>query len=163
MGGEGDDRGWDSWMASLTLRTWVCTRSRNWWLTGKPGVFQSMGVTKSKTWRSNWTELNWDKIKLRSWDRKFSLDYLGDPNIITRVLKDDEGGRKRLCDNKSKVKKDKNNMRRTWLSLLALMMLTRSHRPRNVCGLWQLEKVRKYIFIWAYRKYFISTDFNPWL
>ena len=74
-----------------------------------------MGVTKSQTWLSNWTELNWDKIKLKSWDRKFSLDYLGDPNIITRVLKGDEGGRKKLCDNKSKVKKDKNNMRKTWL------------------------------------------------
>ena len=42
-GGEGDDRGWESWMASLTLWTWVWTSSRSWWWTGKPGMLQSMG------------------------------------------------------------------------------------------------------------------------
>ena len=42
-GGEGDERGWDGWMASLTWWTWVWTGSRNWWWTGKPGVLQSMG------------------------------------------------------------------------------------------------------------------------
>ena len=42
-GGEGDDRGWDGWMASLTLWTWVSAGSRSWWWTGKPGVLQSMG------------------------------------------------------------------------------------------------------------------------
>ena len=31
-------------------RTWVCTNSRRWWRTGKPGVLRSMGVTKSWTW-----------------------------------------------------------------------------------------------------------------
>ena len=36
--GEGDDRGWDGWMASLTLWTWVWVSSRSWWWTGKPGV-----------------------------------------------------------------------------------------------------------------------------
>ena len=34
-GGEGDNRGWDSWMASLTQWTWVWTCSRRWWRTGK--------------------------------------------------------------------------------------------------------------------------------
>ena len=56
-GGEGDDRGWDSWMASLTQWTWVWVSSRSWWWTGKPGVLQSHGVAKSWTWLSNWTEL----------------------------------------------------------------------------------------------------------
>ena len=41
--GEGDDRGWDGWMASLTQWTWVWASSRGWWWTGKPGVLQSMG------------------------------------------------------------------------------------------------------------------------
>ena len=41
--GEGDDRGWDGWMASLTQRTWVWASSGRWWRTGKPGVLQSMG------------------------------------------------------------------------------------------------------------------------
>ena len=36
--GEGDDRGWGSWMASLTRWTWVWESSGSWWKTGKPGV-----------------------------------------------------------------------------------------------------------------------------
>ena len=43
VGGEGVDRGWDGWMASLTQWTWVWVNSRGWWWTGKPGVVQSMG------------------------------------------------------------------------------------------------------------------------
>ena len=43
VGGEGDDRGWDSWMASLNQFTWVWVNSGCWWWTGKPGVLQSMG------------------------------------------------------------------------------------------------------------------------
>ena len=38
--GEGGDRGWDGWMASLTQWTWVWPNS---WRTGKPSVLQSMG------------------------------------------------------------------------------------------------------------------------
>ena len=41
-GGEGDDRGWDGWMASLTQWTWVWVNSGSWWWTGRPGVLQSM-------------------------------------------------------------------------------------------------------------------------
>ena len=37
-GGEGDNRGWDGSMASLTQWTWVWASSRSWWWTGKPGV-----------------------------------------------------------------------------------------------------------------------------
>ena len=57
-GGEGDDRRWDGWMASLTWWTWVWVNSRSWWWTGKPGVLQSMG---SQRVGNNWaTELNVD-------------------------------------------------------------------------------------------------------
>ena len=42
-GGEGEDRGWDGWMASLTWWTWVWVNSRSWWWTGRPGVLQFMG------------------------------------------------------------------------------------------------------------------------
>ena len=42
-GGEGDDRGWDGWMASLTQWTWVWATSGNWWWTGKLGVLQYVG------------------------------------------------------------------------------------------------------------------------
>ena len=42
-GGEGDDRGWVGWMASLTQWTWVWANSGIQWMTGKPGVLQSLG------------------------------------------------------------------------------------------------------------------------
>ena len=54
--GEGDDRGWDGWMASLTRWAWVWVTSGSWWWTGRPGVLQSMGL-QSQTWLSDWTEL----------------------------------------------------------------------------------------------------------
>ena len=40
---KGNDRGWDSWMASVTQRTWVWANSRRWWRMGKPGMLQSIG------------------------------------------------------------------------------------------------------------------------
>ena len=56
-GGEGEDRGWDGWMASPTQWTWVWASSRSWWWTGRPGVLQSMG---SQRVRYDWVaELNW--------------------------------------------------------------------------------------------------------
>jgi len=58
-GGEGDNRGWDGWMASPTRWTWVWVNSRSWWWTGRPGVLQFMGIhAKSRTWLSDWTEQN---------------------------------------------------------------------------------------------------------
>ena len=54
--GEGDDRGWDGWMASLTQWTWVSVNSGSWWWTGRPGVLRFMG---SQRVRHDWaTELN---------------------------------------------------------------------------------------------------------
>ena len=41
-GEEGEDKGWDGWMASTTEWTWVWANSKRWWRTGKPGVLQSM-------------------------------------------------------------------------------------------------------------------------
>ena len=43
VGEEGDDRGWDGWMASLTHWTLVWVNSRSWWWTGRPGILQSTG------------------------------------------------------------------------------------------------------------------------
>ena len=58
-GGEGDDRGWDDWMASLTLWTWVWVNSGSWWWTGMPGVLWFMG---SQRVGHNWAiELNWKR------------------------------------------------------------------------------------------------------
>ena len=55
-GGEGDDRGWDGWMASPTHWTWVWVVSSSWWWTDRPGVLWFMGL---QTVGHNWaTELN---------------------------------------------------------------------------------------------------------
>ena len=57
VGGEGNDRGWDAWMASLTQWTWVWASSGSWWWTGKPGLLQSMELQRvGHDWA---TELNW--------------------------------------------------------------------------------------------------------
>ena len=56
-GGEGDDRGWDGWMASLTWWTWAWVNSGSWWWTGRPGVLQFMGWQRvGHDWA---TEPNW--------------------------------------------------------------------------------------------------------
>ena len=55
--GEGDDRGWDGWMASPTQWTGVWVNSWSWWWTGRPGVLGFMGLQRV---RHGWvTELNW--------------------------------------------------------------------------------------------------------
>ena len=56
-GGEGDDRGCDGWMASLTQWAWVWVNSGSLWWTGRPGVLRFMG---SQRVGHDWvTELNW--------------------------------------------------------------------------------------------------------
>ena len=56
VGREGDNRGWDGWMALPTCWTWICMGSRSWWWTGKPGGLQSM---ESQRVGHDWvTELN---------------------------------------------------------------------------------------------------------
>ena len=43
VGGEGDNRGWDGWMASPTRWTWVWVNSGSWWWTRRPGMLWFMG------------------------------------------------------------------------------------------------------------------------
>ena len=58
-GGEGDNRGWDGWMASLIQWTRVWVDSRSWWRTGRPARCNAWGFKKlDMTERLNWTELN---------------------------------------------------------------------------------------------------------
>ena len=59
--GEGDNRGWDTWMASPTWWTWAWVISVSWWWTGKSGMLQSMGSQRvGHDWATEltWTELN---------------------------------------------------------------------------------------------------------
>ena len=64
-GGEGDDGGWDGWMASPTQWTWVWVNSGSWWWTGRPGMLQSWGCKELDTTE----QLNWT-------DKKFLLVHL---------------------------------------------------------------------------------------
>ena len=52
---EEGDRVWDGWMASPTQWTWIWAISGRWCRTERPGALQSMGVTKSQKWLSDWT------------------------------------------------------------------------------------------------------------
>ena len=45
-GEEGDDRGWDGWMASLTRRTWGWVNFRSWWWAGRHSMLRFMGLQR---------------------------------------------------------------------------------------------------------------------
>ena len=79
-GGEGDNRGWDGWMASLTQWTWVWVNSRSWWWTGRPGVLQSMGSQRAG--HNFVTGLNWTEY-ITSHSR--SYHYSCTPSIQTKT------------------------------------------------------------------------------
>ena len=55
-GWEGDDRGWDGWIASPTQ--WIRVNSGSLWWIGRPGMLRFMGL-QSWTRLINWTELKW--------------------------------------------------------------------------------------------------------
>ena len=67
-GGEGDDRGWDGWMASRTRWTWVWVNSGRWWWTGRPGMLRFM--TSQRAGHDWATELNW------GWPTTFFLMFI---------------------------------------------------------------------------------------
>ena len=90
-GGEGDDRGWDGWMASLTRRMWVWVNSGSGRWTGRPGVLQFMG---SHRVGHDWvTELNW------------TSQYKTDGGLIEWIKKMGRLGRINLLSPYDKVRK----------------------------------------------------------
>ena len=79
-GGEGDNRGWDCWMASLTQWTGVWVDSRSWWWTGRPGVLRFIG---SQRVGHDWaTELKWTESKYCS-----ALFFFQDFKTSNKALK----------------------------------------------------------------------------
>ena len=62
--GEGDNRGWDGWMASPTQSTWVWVNSGSWWWTGRPGVLRFMG---SRRVRHDWATKLTDWLMRLKW------------------------------------------------------------------------------------------------
>ena len=53
-GGEGENRGWDGWMASPSHWTWVWVDSGSWWWTGRSMGSQRVGHDWAT--EQNWTE-----------------------------------------------------------------------------------------------------------
>ena len=76
-GGEGGNRGWDGWIASLTQWTWVGANSRRWWRTGKLGVLQSMWLLRV---RHHWVT----KRVGHHWVTKLNWTWLPHENMSTR-------------------------------------------------------------------------------
>ena len=65
-GGEGEDRGWDGWMASPTQWTWVWAKSERQWRTERSGVLQSM---RSQRIRHDLVaKQQWVRVALRTLD-----------------------------------------------------------------------------------------------
>ena len=92
--GEGDGRGWDGWMASLTQWTWVWIDSGSWWWTGRPGMLQFMG---SERVRHNWTiELNWTLLYCWDW-QVVSHQFQVVPECPTPLLGRDLSLRLKSC------------------------------------------------------------------
>ena len=82
-GGEGDDRGWDGWMASLTWWTWVWANSRSWWWTGRPGVLRFMGLQRvGHDWA---TKLNWTEHKFACYSLHPSHPLPSSPQSVVPV------------------------------------------------------------------------------
>ena len=73
-GGEGDDSGWDDWMASLT-QAWIWASFGSRWWTGKPDVLHFMGFQRvGPDWGT-------DKRRLYTWtspegQHRNQIDYI---------------------------------------------------------------------------------------
>ena len=55
-GGEGDERGWESWMASPTRWTWVWVSSRELVMDREAWCAAVHEDAKNRTWLRDWTE-----------------------------------------------------------------------------------------------------------
>ena len=62
VGGKGDDRRWDDWMASLSWWTWVLSKLQELVMDREACCAAFHGATKNWTWLNDWTELNWNQI-----------------------------------------------------------------------------------------------------
>ena len=83
VGGEGDDRGRDGWMASPTQWTCVWVSSGSWWWTGKPGVLQLWGHKELD--RTEW--LNWLSTHTLCFPFPWGLRGLIITALICKMLK----------------------------------------------------------------------------
>ena len=86
--GEGDDRGWDGWIASPTQWTWVWASSRRWWRTEKPGGLQSMGKQRVRhDWATEQQQDPGDDLAGSNHTRRPWISSLLDPALSSLRLK----------------------------------------------------------------------------
>ena len=86
-GGEGDNRGWDGWMASSTQYTWVWASSGSWWWTVKPGVLQSMELQRvGHDWATEvkWAELVAQLVKNSPVMQEIPVQFLGQEDPLEK-------------------------------------------------------------------------------
>ena len=78
-GGEGDGRGQDGWMASLTQWTRVWASSRRWWRTRRPCVSQFMG--------SQWVRHEWaTEQQARQWTLSTLWSWTSQPLELQEIV-----------------------------------------------------------------------------
>ena len=127
VGGEGDARGWDDWMSSLTQWTWVWVNSGSWWWTGRPGVLQSMGSQRVRhDWVTELTELNCDVSK------QLRLFFFFGKSLQSSLILFDPMG---CSPPGSSVHGDSpgKNTRMSWHFLLQEIFQTQESNPRLLC------------------------------
>ena len=74
--GEGDDRGWNGWVASLTQWTWVWASSgRRWGMEARRVAAD--GVAKSQTRLSEWTRATSEPGEIKALLRPYDVDRVG--------------------------------------------------------------------------------------
>ena len=124
-GGEGDDRGWDGWMASSTRWTWVWVDSRSWWWTEGPGELRFMG--SQRVGYDSVTELNWTE-----WLKVFK-DHYG-CFCMRSVLQGRKGvARRPLKSYYSNLGKRRQWLKLGWLWVVGTVMVE-SDRISDVTG-----------------------------
>ena len=120
-GWEGDDRGRDGWMASLTRWTWVWVGSGRWWWTGKPGVLQSMGFPRVG---HDWTEpkeSTYKKTHNKSYHMCRNLEYTPF-KVINLICMPTITISPQQCDGSSSQSSKKKKKNSWWTSLVAQWM-----------------------------------------
>ena len=61
VGGEGDNRGWDDWIASPTQMDMNLSKLQELVMDREACQAAVHGVSKRQTWLSDWSELNWTR------------------------------------------------------------------------------------------------------
>ena len=145
-GGEGDDRGWDGWMASPTQWMWVWVNSGRWWWTGRPGVLQFM---RSQRVGHNWaTGLNCEISKVT----RTPIWQIHPNSRMKKKRRREKKRRKRKRRKRRKKKKKENdysmiNTKSIFLSL-----------PQNTSMIWNISSLLKF----AIRKGRKNSHWKEW-